>query len=121
MHDCLAVNVISCCHTQLSIEHDQLNIFVVYDQELMASERSGRPQREPAPEVPTNFMDTLQEMAYTMREQATTTHQIVEYMQVGMECDQAELDKKLGLNSFPLAERVFGSAFTLAKIDCDTQ
>ena len=33
MHDCMAVNIISCCHTQLTIEPDQLNIFVLCGQD----------------------------------------------------------------------------------------
>ena len=80
MHDRLAVNVINCCHTQLSIESDQLNVFVVCDQELIASGRRGRPQAGPASEDPANFMCTLQAMAYAMREQATTAHQMMDQL-----------------------------------------
>ena len=78
MHDRLAVNVISCCHTQLSIELDQLNVFVVCDQELMASDMCGRLQGQPAPKDPANFMGTLQEIAYVMREQAAVAHQMMD-------------------------------------------
>ena len=48
--------------------------FVLYVQRLMASGRHGRPQAELAPEGPADFMATLQEMAYAMRDQAMATH-----------------------------------------------
>ena len=40
----------------------------------MAFGRHGRPRAELAPEDPTDFMGTLREMAYAMKEQATMAH-----------------------------------------------
>ena len=44
----------------------------------MASERRGKPWKESALEDPTDFLGRLQEMAYTMREQAVATHQMMD-------------------------------------------
>ena len=46
----------------------------------MASRRHGRPRREPALDDPTDFMGTLREMAYTMREQVATAHQMMDQL-----------------------------------------
>ena len=43
----------------------------------MASRGCGRHQAESVPKDPTNFMDTQWEMAYAMREQAATAHQMM--------------------------------------------
>ena len=41
----------------------------------MASGRRERPQVEPAPKDPPDFIGTQQEMAYAMREHAVAAHQ----------------------------------------------
>ena len=46
----------------------------------MASERWGRPRTMPAQEEPNEFMDTMQEIAYAMREQATAVHQMMDQL-----------------------------------------
>ena len=46
----------------------------------MASARRGRPQANPAPEDPADFMGTLKEIAYTMREQAAIVHHMIDQM-----------------------------------------
>ena len=78
MHNYLAVNVINCCHTQLSIEPNQLNVFILCDQELMIFGRHGRPQREPAHEDLEDIMGTYRAMAFAMREQAAATNRMME-------------------------------------------
>ena len=51
--------------------------FGLCDQKLMAFDKHDRLQAEHAPEGPTKFIGTLWEMTYAMREQATTTHQMM--------------------------------------------
>ena len=46
----------------------------------MASRGRGRPQAVPTPEGPSEFMDTLREMAYAMREQAAAAHQMMDQL-----------------------------------------
>ena len=46
-------------------------------QNLMASGRRGRPRTEPAQEETTEFMNTMREMAYAMREQAAAATQMM--------------------------------------------
>ena len=46
----------------------------------MASQGHGGPRTIPTPEDPANFMDTLREMAYAMREQPATTHQMMDQL-----------------------------------------
>ena len=46
----------------------------------MAFGRHGRLQAGPAPEDPTDFIGTLWEMTYTMREQVVTTHQMMDQL-----------------------------------------
>ena len=46
----------------------------------MSSKGHGRPQTAPTPEDLADFMDTLWEMAYAMREQAAAAHQMMDQL-----------------------------------------
>ena len=46
----------------------------------MDSYRHGRPRVKLAPEDSTNFIGTLLEMAYTMKEQAATVHHMMDQL-----------------------------------------
>ena len=46
----------------------------------MASSRRSRPQAESTPEDLANFLGTLREMTYTMREQVVTAHQMMDQL-----------------------------------------
>ena len=46
----------------------------------MASRGRGRPRTIPTPEDPADFMDTLREMAYAIREQAAVAHQMMDQL-----------------------------------------
>ena len=46
----------------------------------MASRRQGRPHKAPAQENSADFMDTMQEMAHAMWEQASTAHQMMDQL-----------------------------------------
>ena len=46
----------------------------------MASGRRGRPQTTPIQDDPADFIDTMREMAYAMREQVATVHQMIEQL-----------------------------------------
>ena len=63
----------------INVEPDQLNVFCLVYQELMASGRRGRPRNEP--EGAEEVMGTLREMAATMREQAAAAHRMMERME----------------------------------------
>ena len=46
----------------------------------MASSRRGRPRAESTPKDLADFLGTLREMAYAMREQAAVAHQIMDQL-----------------------------------------
>ena len=54
--------------------------FVLCVQNLMASERQGRPWTTPAQENPADFMDTMREMAHAMQEQVVAIHQMMDQL-----------------------------------------
>ena len=54
--------------------------FVSCIQNLIAFGRQSRPQMTPAQEDPANFMDTIWEMAYAMREQAAVAYQVMDQL-----------------------------------------
>ena len=54
--------------------------FVLLVQNLMAFRKRGRPCTALAQEDPDNLMDVMWEMAYAMREQAATTHQMMDQL-----------------------------------------
>ena len=60
----------------LSLINSITLIFCV--QNLMASGRQGRPWMTPAQEEFAEFLDTMREIAYAMREQAAATHQMMD-------------------------------------------
>ena len=68
MHDRLFWMWLVAGSLNINVEPDQLNVFCLVYEELMASGRRGRPRNEP--EGPEEVMGTLREMAAAMREQA---------------------------------------------------
>ena len=60
--------------------------FISCDQKLVASGRRKRAREEPTPEDRIELMGTLQEMAYAMREQATTAHWMMD--QIGRQLEE---------------------------------